>query len=377
LHRLRVAGADRPVFTADGLREIAVWSQGIPRLVNMIAGAALVSGARQNAATIDAAIVRLEQSTTTVDRSGAREDRRLGQKESRPTPAAGWRASEVFRLRVRRRPPVARPEPAPDREAGPPPSPPDASGSIPPASKAPAPAQPAAAAPAANGPRPGLHRDPGGADGSRGATTTLATGDPAAIRQTRAARRTWSRLLGSPDVGPESAGRASRDASSSQLRRWRITAGIALAALVVVALMWWTAEVRRVRPVPEPPVPEPAVADRPLPPPPAPSMATRQAELPAPTAESDRPVQAKPLPVQPSAAQQPAPPSPPVPVRAVEPSVPVRPRPAPPADSARPARSADSAAVRRPGGAAVPAQSGDRAGEPDPTAIIDWLLQNR
>jgi type II secretory pathway predicted ATPase ExeA len=62
LHQLKAAGTEgtgpAPVFTDDGLRELAAASQGIPRLINTIAGLAVLSSAQQGRSTIGADVVR-------------------------------------------------------------------------------------------------------------------------------------------------------------------------------------------------------------------------------------------------------------------------------------------------------------------------------
>jgi general secretion pathway protein A len=57
-HQLKVTGAERPVFTADALREIAAVSRGIPRLINTRCNLLLWQGARQSVDVIDAPLVR-------------------------------------------------------------------------------------------------------------------------------------------------------------------------------------------------------------------------------------------------------------------------------------------------------------------------------
>lgn len=98
LHQLKVAGSERPVFTADGLREIAASSRGIPRLINMIGDLALLSGSRRNAPTIDAEIVeicarRLGRSPRTVDRARRRRDGARTRKASTRKRAPAGRAA--------------------------------------------------------------------------------------------------------------------------------------------------------------------------------------------------------------------------------------------------------------------------------------------
>jgi type II secretory pathway predicted ATPase ExeA len=57
-HRLKMAGADRRLFTAGAIREMAVFSEGIPRLINTIGDLALMSGYGRSAETIHAEIVK-------------------------------------------------------------------------------------------------------------------------------------------------------------------------------------------------------------------------------------------------------------------------------------------------------------------------------
>ena len=80
-HQLEVAGAEgtvlAPVFTDEGLRELATASQGIPRLVNTIANLALLSSSQQGVPTVEAEVVRdcarrLSHPTGFDDRAGLR-----------------------------------------------------------------------------------------------------------------------------------------------------------------------------------------------------------------------------------------------------------------------------------------------------------------
>jgi type II secretory pathway predicted ATPase ExeA len=77
-HQLKVAGAGRPEFTEDGLREIASASQGVPRLINTIADLALLRGMRRCAPAIGAETVRRSARTLghQVDRIDRRRSRR-------------------------------------------------------------------------------------------------------------------------------------------------------------------------------------------------------------------------------------------------------------------------------------------------------------
>jgi general secretion pathway protein A len=57
-HRLRVAGAQRDIFTPGAVRALHRCSRGIPRLINVIADRALLAGYTRDRRTIDAALVR-------------------------------------------------------------------------------------------------------------------------------------------------------------------------------------------------------------------------------------------------------------------------------------------------------------------------------
>jgi general secretion pathway protein A len=57
-HRLQIAGAERCPFTADGLRAIYLTSEGVPRLVNIIADRALMAGYAREEERIGAGLVR-------------------------------------------------------------------------------------------------------------------------------------------------------------------------------------------------------------------------------------------------------------------------------------------------------------------------------
>jgi general secretion pathway protein A len=57
-HRLKVAGGERCPFTSDGLRAIYETSEGVPRLVNIIADRALMAGYAKDVDRINAGLVR-------------------------------------------------------------------------------------------------------------------------------------------------------------------------------------------------------------------------------------------------------------------------------------------------------------------------------
>jgi general secretion pathway protein A len=59
-HRLAIAGGGRSglIFTTDGLREIYKYSQGIPRLINLIADRSLLAGMALSTTTMDRRVVR-------------------------------------------------------------------------------------------------------------------------------------------------------------------------------------------------------------------------------------------------------------------------------------------------------------------------------
>jgi len=57
-HRLRVAGANRGIFSAEAVREINCFSQGVPRLINIICDHALLTGYSASLKFINLAIVK-------------------------------------------------------------------------------------------------------------------------------------------------------------------------------------------------------------------------------------------------------------------------------------------------------------------------------
>ena len=57
-HRLKVAGAARSIFSAEAVREIYCFSQGVPRLINIICDHALVTGYSASLKFIDLAIIK-------------------------------------------------------------------------------------------------------------------------------------------------------------------------------------------------------------------------------------------------------------------------------------------------------------------------------
>ncbi len=56
-HRLKVAGTDKAIFTKDAVKEIFTFSEGIPRLINIICDHALLTGFAYGRKKIDKAIV--------------------------------------------------------------------------------------------------------------------------------------------------------------------------------------------------------------------------------------------------------------------------------------------------------------------------------
>jgi general secretion pathway protein A len=58
LHRLKVAGAHREIFTPDAIRRIHTFSRGYPRLINIICDHALLTGYAAGVKSIDVDIIR-------------------------------------------------------------------------------------------------------------------------------------------------------------------------------------------------------------------------------------------------------------------------------------------------------------------------------
>ena len=57
-HRLKVAGTSRSIFSAEAVREIYCFSQGVPRLINIICDHALLTGYSASLKIIDLAIIK-------------------------------------------------------------------------------------------------------------------------------------------------------------------------------------------------------------------------------------------------------------------------------------------------------------------------------
>ena len=58
LHRLKVAGARREIFTPDAIRRVHAFSRGYPRLINIICDHALLTGYASGIQTIDLNLIR-------------------------------------------------------------------------------------------------------------------------------------------------------------------------------------------------------------------------------------------------------------------------------------------------------------------------------
>lgn len=56
-HRVAVAGGPRNPFTGEAMREVFLWTGGVPRLINTVANTALLDAFGEDAGTIDAARV--------------------------------------------------------------------------------------------------------------------------------------------------------------------------------------------------------------------------------------------------------------------------------------------------------------------------------
>jgi len=57
-HRLKVAGTDKRIFTSGAVKEIHAFSEGYPRLINVISDRAMITGYTNGAATISGAVIR-------------------------------------------------------------------------------------------------------------------------------------------------------------------------------------------------------------------------------------------------------------------------------------------------------------------------------
>jgi type II secretory pathway predicted ATPase ExeA len=58
LHRLKIAGSEKKIFSPEAIREIYSFSEGNPRLINIICDAALLSGCAQEEKIIEPEIIR-------------------------------------------------------------------------------------------------------------------------------------------------------------------------------------------------------------------------------------------------------------------------------------------------------------------------------
>jgi type II secretory pathway predicted ATPase ExeA/outer membrane protein OmpA-like peptidoglycan-associated protein len=58
LHRLKIAGATRNIFTNEAIREIHKFSQGVPRLINIICDHSLLTGYSQSLTMIDINVIK-------------------------------------------------------------------------------------------------------------------------------------------------------------------------------------------------------------------------------------------------------------------------------------------------------------------------------
>ncbi len=76
-HRMRVAGASGSVFRPAAIREIFRRSQGVPRLINVVADRALLAGYAQESRSIDRRLVRRAAAEVFGDRRGGAWRRRL------------------------------------------------------------------------------------------------------------------------------------------------------------------------------------------------------------------------------------------------------------------------------------------------------------
>ena len=57
-HRLKVAGTEKRIFTSAAIKEVHAFSEGYPRLINVICDRALVTGYANGSATISGAVIR-------------------------------------------------------------------------------------------------------------------------------------------------------------------------------------------------------------------------------------------------------------------------------------------------------------------------------
>ena len=91
-HRLKVAGATRRYFTADAMREVHAFSNGFPRLINVMCDHALMSGYSAGITMIDGGIIKgcAKELQITVDRvtTPAKEEIPVPYRPPTPNPPA-------------------------------------------------------------------------------------------------------------------------------------------------------------------------------------------------------------------------------------------------------------------------------------------------
>jgi general secretion pathway protein A len=58
MHRLKVAGTEKRIFTSNAIKEIHAFSEGYPRLINVICDRALVTGYANGATSISRAVIK-------------------------------------------------------------------------------------------------------------------------------------------------------------------------------------------------------------------------------------------------------------------------------------------------------------------------------
>ena len=99
-HRLRIAGADQPLFTSASLERIYEFSKGYPRLINIICDHALLSGYVYESSTIDETIVEECVKELEIEPVGDPVTSESGAPSSRPKPSPAQPSRPPARFRA-------------------------------------------------------------------------------------------------------------------------------------------------------------------------------------------------------------------------------------------------------------------------------------
>ena len=87
MHRLKVAGTEKRIFTSNAIKEIHAFSEGYPRLINVICDRALVTGYANGATSISRAVIKECADEMRLHKKGKQKKAAaVTQKEKEPSP---------------------------------------------------------------------------------------------------------------------------------------------------------------------------------------------------------------------------------------------------------------------------------------------------